>query len=409
MKTIFSQKDRPRVIIFKSWYFRIIVACLLFIFIYTNAFSQNSIKDKELSISVAEKTLTEILIELREISGFEFSYNSDIIPKNKIITLIAIDKNIEEILSRIFQGTRLRYKVVDNSIIIYQARVDKSAKPVTVNLNNEQIKIIEIYDTIVNYQNDTIINTVYDTVNVIKEDTIIIYDTVEYIIEREKPVISNISVDIYGSLFNKSLNYRSNTSDDADYAQLYNEAVRSKINYTFGSNVNFYLNNYVITTGIAYTVLKNQVNYNNDYYTYFNNTRYIDTSFYKIIGDTTGYLVDGIPVQQEANSTIVIDSVIEESFIDSTESNFKYNGTNKYLFIDIPLLFGYKIELNERLDLIFNGGLNTSILLKANGYSINDTSYSALNRSDISPVNFKLNLGAEVSYSLSSKINFFTN
>ena len=71
--------------------------------------------------------------------------------------------------------------------------MSKSAEPTTLTLKNDQIKIIEIYDTIVNYQNDTIINTIYDTINVVKEDTIIVFDTVEYIVENTSTGIGILS------------------------------------------------------------------------------------------------------------------------------------------------------------------------------------------------------------------------
>jgi hypothetical protein len=75
---------------------------------------------KSISIQVTRKPVSEALKEIGKKGGFYFSYNSNIIHKDSLVSFTAINKPVKQILDELFEGT-YEYTEKKNYIILQQA------------------------------------------------------------------------------------------------------------------------------------------------------------------------------------------------------------------------------------------------------------------------------------------------
>ncbi|MGV8138924.1 MAG: TonB-dependent receptor [Mangrovibacterium sp.] len=79
-----------------------------------NSFSQ----DKRINLDMENVSVMNVLRTIEEKSDFRFLFSSKVIDIERIISLKAENKNIEEVLRDIFDGTNTTYKVIDNKIVL---------------------------------------------------------------------------------------------------------------------------------------------------------------------------------------------------------------------------------------------------------------------------------------------------
>jgi hypothetical protein len=94
-------------------------------------FSQTNHLEKKISIDLNQVKLKNALPKIAETGGFQFSYNSEIIPGDSIISLHAKDQPVKKILKDV-AGPGVRYKVLGNHIILL------GDKPVKSQAGNEK-------------------------------------------------------------------------------------------------------------------------------------------------------------------------------------------------------------------------------------------------------------------------------
>ncbi|MFL9483654.1 STN and carboxypeptidase regulatory-like domain-containing protein [Chitinophagaceae bacterium LWZ2-11] len=105
----------------KQFIFFIFFIPICFIQTCTKAKAQN-ILNKTISIDVAHKRVKDVLKIISNKADFYFSYNSNIINKDSLVTLSVSNKTIQQVLGMIFK-TGYEYKEVGNYIIIRRAPV----------------------------------------------------------------------------------------------------------------------------------------------------------------------------------------------------------------------------------------------------------------------------------------------
>lgn len=85
-------------------------------FFYQAAFAQNNL-NKKITITIENQNLSDALTIISKKGGFYFSYSSNIIPNDSLITFRATNKSVKEILDQLLKG-HYEYKESKNYIII---------------------------------------------------------------------------------------------------------------------------------------------------------------------------------------------------------------------------------------------------------------------------------------------------
>ena len=85
---------------------------------YSFASYNNYSQFKTLSVSVSNSTLREVLKTIEKSSQFVFFYLDDAVNLERKVSIDSKNKNIEEILSELFEGTSCTYRISDRQIFI---------------------------------------------------------------------------------------------------------------------------------------------------------------------------------------------------------------------------------------------------------------------------------------------------
>ena len=78
------------------------------------SYAQNA----RLSLNVEEETVANILQQIENASDFDFFYNNSHVDLNRRVSVSAQNSDIFAILKEIFEGTEVRYTVLDKKIIL---------------------------------------------------------------------------------------------------------------------------------------------------------------------------------------------------------------------------------------------------------------------------------------------------
>jgi TonB-linked SusC/RagA family outer membrane protein len=82
----------------------------------TNAsmYSQNT----KLHLDIKEKSIRDVLRKIEDQSLFRFFYNDEFDDLNKMVSISVKNKTVEDVLSIVFTGSEVTYKVLDNNLIV---------------------------------------------------------------------------------------------------------------------------------------------------------------------------------------------------------------------------------------------------------------------------------------------------
>jgi hypothetical protein len=89
----------------------------LFLFIST-CFAQEKLLDKRITLNLNDIGIADVLDTISKQTRVNFSYNSDVVPLSKKISVHARNEKIESILSRIFNNEKIKFQVVNHQIVI---------------------------------------------------------------------------------------------------------------------------------------------------------------------------------------------------------------------------------------------------------------------------------------------------
>ena len=138
-----------------------VFAKCLFIFILIISIAkvnaQDNILSQKITLSANNISTKEILKQIESVAKVKFSYNSEIIDADKIVSLDADNIKLEDCLDQIFQNT-ISYRVAGNHIILLKNTPEKQAKKhikkptyiisgtVTDYQTGEYLKNVSVYD-----------------------------------------------------------------------------------------------------------------------------------------------------------------------------------------------------------------------------------------------------------------------
>ncbi|PKP03378.1 MAG: hypothetical protein CVU11_08565 [Bacteroidetes bacterium HGW-Bacteroidetes-6] len=95
----------------------IFAAYLLLMLNVLSLSAQESLLQKKISISAANEPIEVFLKRLSLLSNAEFSYNSDIVAENTLVTVSAVEQSVDKILQQCF-GKEYLFRTVGNHIVI---------------------------------------------------------------------------------------------------------------------------------------------------------------------------------------------------------------------------------------------------------------------------------------------------
>ena len=96
----------------------------------------------KISLNLSDKTLSEVLNEIQEMSDFTFVYDDRSVDLNRKLDIVARDNSIEEVLDAVFKGTGTRYRVSDREILLSAGSMLQEGHTVTgkvIDVNGDPI------------------------------------------------------------------------------------------------------------------------------------------------------------------------------------------------------------------------------------------------------------------------------
>lgn len=106
-----------------------LIITLLSFQVFANGFAQ------EISLTVSNKNLKEVLNTIRKQSGFQIVYNSDILKEARLVNTTFSKRSISEALKMVLAGQPFEFEIRDNTILI------KAKKPIDSTMKSQQLSI----------------------------------------------------------------------------------------------------------------------------------------------------------------------------------------------------------------------------------------------------------------------------
>ena len=106
---------------------------------YSFASYNNYSQFKTLSVSMSNSTLREVLKTIEKSSQFVFFYLDDAVNLERKVSIDSKNKNIEEILSELFEGTSCTYRISDRQIFISGSMSLNERSTPSTNTSGEEV------------------------------------------------------------------------------------------------------------------------------------------------------------------------------------------------------------------------------------------------------------------------------
>ncbi len=372
---------------------------LLFPYFISNYLhSQDSNLNKRLDVSFINISLEEVIHQLSKKTGYNFSFNANLLPLSDKISLAMHDKSLHQILISLLEKYKVDFKELNNQIIIYSTDKSESIENNYKTLENAQksgiyakqnktflnrnlindsinenidkktiydtikvniIDTIHIYDTLRKFISDTV--KYYNTVKMYKYDTFKVFDTIKVLKKTEiKPVLKrntpapniypNLSYDIYVTGQINSFVLKNISANRSVFNQII-AAKSSGPGFDIGATINLIYKHLVFQTGLNYSYKSENWNFENSvqggYYTKDTISKYYN----EIHGTDTTWIY-----------------VTRERWIETLTIS-KYKTRLNYHYFNIPLIFGSKLNF-KKFNLEVKGGIISDIFIYAGGEGV---------------------------------------
>jgi TonB-linked SusC/RagA family outer membrane protein len=107
------------------------LTAFLFLLVTLSAFSNNSYsQNATVNIPNSEYAVSEILKQIENQTDYLFVYNKKLVDTSRKVKLAANDKAVSDVLSEVFNGTKVNY-VVEGKNIVLTTRADAAPRPAT--------------------------------------------------------------------------------------------------------------------------------------------------------------------------------------------------------------------------------------------------------------------------------------
>jgi hypothetical protein len=124
------------------------------IWVATSLHAQAPLLERKISVSLNQETVEASLRKISNAAGFVFSYNPDILDKEKTLTYTFVNKPVREILDEIFKGS-IQYKVRGQYIILTSSPQSTAKKEPAIvagyivdEATGERLRDVSVYDPV---------------------------------------------------------------------------------------------------------------------------------------------------------------------------------------------------------------------------------------------------------------------
>lgn len=290
-------------------------------------------------------------------------------------------------------------------------------------------------------------------------DTIVFYDTliVEKATKKKQRQTSNWTLTPSIGLFSSIPSLKGKSGADENYVTLSDDATTASVSYSFGALVNYDISKWRVSTGVSYTTIYEEFNYetkeietvpvvkytlkeNGYYMNVVENISYKFDPKFALEFDTisSSYTVHKVEYDEyvvidtvwryvlDTNVVEVIDSIkivdydtvrvatYDTSYyngVDTTVYSSIYQNINKYTYLELPLSIGYGFTFN-RFTLRPTVGAVFGIMLNAKGKGIslaNKNEVYSLSNSELPFMNLQVTayIGLGLEYKIHDGIDIF--
>jgi len=383
---------------------KLFLAILFNFSIIFSSYSQKSLLEKRISLSVGKEPVVSVLEKIEHLGDFSFSFNGALFNKNRVVSFTVSNKKIIDILRIIIDDHSLVYREHGDQIIIYRPRQGDS-RGIAIHrqpkIAKENQKIETIYDTIVDYKEYTLMDTikVYDTVTVI--DTIKIKETPKLINNQVNKNNQNWLFSYSTHMFLPLIQYKALRPEQEQAVTILNNSGKGTISPGVSCGIS-YGNHLRINTGLGIQMEKESFNIQK---------KFNEIKFSHIQTDTT-IIVKTISTYYEYSGGDTIWHTIYDTtktikstnIYDTINYNINYKKTNIALHLTIPLYVSYNYFIKKNFSLGFNFGITTQILIysKGNYLQFNNGKYTILYKQDFTKVTEQLYVAPTVTFLLKS-------
>ena len=115
---------------------RKIIICLTILSCINGLFAQSNIAilERKISIKVIKQSMSRTLGVIEETANFHFSYNSNVVKGNKVVSIMAENRSVREILDQLFTH-ELVYQQIGTHLILQKKPI---AKTTQIDVNSGQ-------------------------------------------------------------------------------------------------------------------------------------------------------------------------------------------------------------------------------------------------------------------------------
>ena len=104
---------------------KILLVCAFSFFFLIQAYTQQHLLNKNITITVSQKKIPQVLQQISREGNFYFSYDSHIVNNDTLVSVKVTNTSVREVLNRIFAGSM--DFIEDGNYIILRKRIQASA------------------------------------------------------------------------------------------------------------------------------------------------------------------------------------------------------------------------------------------------------------------------------------------
>jgi hypothetical protein len=99
---------------------KINVLILLVVFA-TSAFAQKPVLKRKIDYKAENEALENVLLDISDIGGFSFSYNSDLLPVDSLMSLTVENSSVKDVM-QVLLGQEMELKISGNHLVILKSK-----------------------------------------------------------------------------------------------------------------------------------------------------------------------------------------------------------------------------------------------------------------------------------------------
>ena len=119
--------------------YKLIISTFLFVLGISLAYSQNSLLEIPINLKVKNSTISTVFEQISKQTKCYFTYNPDLISKNRRYTIVQSNITINEALKIIFKNKDVKYDIIKDHIVIY--KITQRSRVLELDSVFEKIKV----------------------------------------------------------------------------------------------------------------------------------------------------------------------------------------------------------------------------------------------------------------------------